>query len=67
MMYKVTKDMNGLVFSNERKALMDLASLSSYEGIEEIMDAIETCRIRLKANVNTELALELLLLNMKEK
>ena len=67
MMYKVTKDMNGLVFRNERSALMDLASLSSYEGIEAIMDAIETCRIRLRANVNAELALELLFLNMKEK
>ena len=67
MMYKVTKDMNGLVFRNERSALMDLASISSYEGIEAIMDAIETCRVRLSANVNPELALELLFLNMKEK
>lgn len=67
MMYKVTKDMNGLVFGNERKALMELAAVSSYEGIEEIMEDIETCSLRLKANVNPDLALELLLLNMKEK
>lgn len=67
MMYKVTKDMNGLVFGNERKALMELAAVSSYEGIEEIMEDIETCGMRLKANVNPELALELLFLNMKEK
>lgn len=67
MMYKVTKDMNGLVFGNERKALMDLAAVSSYEGIEEIMEDIETCGKRLRANVNPDLALELLFLNMKEK
>ena len=67
MMYKVTKDMNGLVFGAERKALMELASVSSYEGIESIMEDIETCSVRLKANVNPELALELLFLNMKEK
>ncbi|MDO4265220.1 MAG: DNA polymerase III subunit delta' [Eubacteriales bacterium] len=67
MMYKVTKDMNGLAFGNERAAMMELASLSSYEGIEEIMEDIETCSLRLKANVNPELALELLFLNMKEK
>ena len=67
MMYKVTKDMNGLVFGNERKTLMELASVSSYEGIEEIMEDIENCGRRLRANVNPELALELLFLNMKEK
>ena len=67
MMYKVTKDMNGLLFRGERSALMELASISSYEGIEEISDDIETCRRRLAANVNPELAVELLLLNMKEK
>ena len=33
----------------------------------EIMEDIETCSLRLKANVNPDLALELLLLNMKEK
>ena len=46
---------------------MELASVSSYEGIESIMEDIETCSVRLKANVNPELALELLFLNMKEK
>ena len=46
--------------------MMELAPICSYEGIEEIMDAIETCRIRLQANVNPTLALELLLLKMKE-
>lgn len=67
MMYKVTKDMNGLVFCGERKALMELAAVSSYEGIESIMEDIDTCEKRLSANVNPELALELLFLNMKEK
>ena len=46
---------------------MDIASISSNEGLQEIMRDIETCRIRLRANVNPDLALELLLLNMKEK
>ncbi len=30
------------------------------------MDAIETCRTRLKANVNPELSFELMLCRMKE-
>ena len=66
MMFKVTKNIGGLLFKEERKAMMELAPVCSYEGIEAIMDAIETCRIRLRANVNPELALELLLLKMKE-
>ncbi len=65
-MYTVTKDINGLVFRGERKALMNAASLSSYDGIQVIMGAIDKCRQRLAANVNQELALELLLLCMKE-
>ena len=66
MMFKVTKDIGGLLFKEERRTMMELAPICSYEGIEEIMDAIETCRIRLQANVNPTLALELLLLKMKE-
>ena len=66
MMYKVTRDIGGLLFKTERKAMMEIAPICSYEGIEEIMDAIETCRVRLSANVNPELCFELLLLKMKE-
>lgn len=65
-LFMVTKDINNLVFKGERKALMNAASLSSYDGVEVIMGAIDRCRQRLAANVNTELALELLLLSMKE-
>ena len=36
-----------------------------YDGLEKILEAIETCRTRLNANVNMELAMELLLLTMK--
>lgn len=36
------------------------------EGHEEILSAIEKAKVRLNANVNTDLALELMLLTMKE-
>lgn len=65
-MFTVTKNLNSLVFKGERKALMNAASLTSYDGIQEIMNGIEICRQRLNANVNPELAFELLLLRMKE-
>ncbi len=65
-MYTVTKDINSLVFKGERKALMNAASLSSYDGIQLIFGAIDKCRQRIAANVSPELALELLMLSMKE-
>ena len=40
---------------------------SSYEGLEKILEAIDKARVRLDANVNMELAMELMLLTMKEK
>ena len=36
-----------------------------YAGLEAILAAIDTARTRLNANVNMELAMELLLLTMK--
>lgn len=66
MLFMVTRDLNGLVFKGERKALMNMASISSYNGVQEIMGAIDVCRERLKANVNPELCFELLFLKMKE-
>ena len=46
--------------------MKEAASLSSYEGLEQILGAIDKARVRLDANVNMELVMELLLLTMKE-
>ena len=43
-----------------------MADKSSYEGIEDIIKAVESAKARLKANVNFELTMELLLLAIKE-
>jgi DNA polymerase-3 subunit delta' len=67
MMFMITRDLNGLAFAGERKTLMEMASVSSYTKVQEIMESIETCRKRLRANVNPDLSLELLLLSMKER
>ena len=64
-MFKVTKDMNLLIFKDEYKAINGMGQKVGYEGLEKILAAIETCRTRLDANVNMELAMELLLLTMK--
>jgi len=66
LLYKATKDINGLVFSDQLKYIKEKAKKSSYEGIENILEALEKAKTRLKANVNFDLVMELLLLTMKE-
>ncbi len=66
LLFKVTKDANNLVFSDEINYIRKQASKSSYEGIENILRGCETAKHRLNANVNFDLAIELMLLNIKE-
>ncbi|MDO5416535.1 MAG: DNA polymerase III subunit delta' [Lachnospiraceae bacterium] len=66
LMFKVTKDVNLLIFKDEYTSINEISKNSGYEGLEEILSAIEKARVRLDANVNTELALELMLFVMKE-
>ncbi|MCR4807922.1 MAG: DNA polymerase III subunit [Lachnospiraceae bacterium] len=67
LMYKATNDLDSLVFKEEIKAIREKAGRSSYEAIEKVTEAIEKTKARLKANVNFELAMELLLLAIKEE
>lgn len=66
LLYKVTKDINLLIFKNEYKAMNEISKTSAYDGIENILNAIDKAKVRLDANVNLELAIELLLLVIKE-
>ncbi len=66
LLYKVTRDMNQLIFKNEYSCINEIGQKCSYEGLEKILEAIDKARVRLDANVNMELAMELLLLAMKD-
>lgn len=66
LMYKTTKDINLLIFKDEFSAIKAMSTVSGYEGLEKILEAIDKARIRLEANVNMELVMELMLLTMKE-
>ena len=65
LMYKVTKDMNLLIFKDKYKLINEMGQKKDYAGLEQILAAIDTARTRLDANVNMELVMELLLLTMK--
>lgn len=66
LLYKATKDMDKVVFKDQIKYIKEQARKSSYEGIELILESLEKAKTRLKANVNFELAMELLFLTIKE-
>lgn len=66
LIYKATLSVDRVVFSDQLKYIKERASKSSYEGIGVILGALETAKARLKANVNFELTMELLLLTIKE-
>ena len=66
LMYKATMDINSLIFKEQVYEIKKQASQSSYHGIQEILKALEKAKIRLNANVNFDLAMELLLFTMKE-
>ena len=67
LIYKATKNVDRVVFSDQLRFIKKRASKSSYEGLEEILQAIDTAKARLKSNVTFELTMELLLLTIKEK
>lgn len=66
LLYKVTRDINLLIFKNEYRTINEISKHSGYDGIERILEAIDKARVRLDANVNMELVTELMLLVMKE-
>ena len=66
LLFKATNDVNHLVFREEIQSLRKIAQRSSYEGIEKIIEALDTAKHRLDANVNFELTMELLMLTIQE-
>ena len=66
LVFKSTNDTNGLIFKDEIGLIKTIGSQCSYEGLENILTAIDKVKIRLKANVNFELVIELLIMTIKE-
>ena len=67
LMFKATREIDNLVFKQEINFIKEQASQRSYENLEKILEALEKTKVRLRANVNFELALELLFLTIRER
>ena len=65
LLFKATKDINQLLFQDEASYISREASHRSYEKIEEILQAFEKAKVRLRANGNFDITMELMLLALK--
>lgn len=66
LMLKVSGSPDKLLFKEEYSTLKQQANYISFEGIENVLEAMDKVKIRLEANVNFDIAMELLLLSIKE-
>ena len=55
-----------MIFKEEIQYIRKVADKCAYEGIEQILEALEKAKSRLNANVNFELTMELLLMTIQE-
>ena len=66
LMVKISNSPNKIIFKKEFSVMKKQASHTSYEGLEEIITALDKLKVRLEANVNFDIAMELMLLTIKE-
>ena len=66
LMFKATMEIDSLVFKNEYNYIREQARKCSYEGLDDIIGAIDKAKVRINANVNFDLTMELLFLTIRE-
>lgn len=66
LLFKATKEVDDLIFKAEFNYIKERAAVSSYRGLEAILEAIRVAETRLHANVNFDLTMELLFLSIRE-
>jgi len=66
LMFKVTGNVDKLLFKGEYSTIKKQAAMLSYKAIEDNINAIEIAKKRLDVNANFDVTMELLLLTLKE-
>lgn len=66
LVFKSTHDSNPIIFKEDMALVKEHAVCCSYEGIDDILKSIDKVKIRLAANVNFDLVIELLVMAIKE-
>ena len=66
LMYKASMDANSLLFKEEIVTIRNQAADTSYNGIEQILQAIDKAKNRIKANVNLDIVIEMMFLTIRD-
>lgn len=66
LVFKATRNPDLIIYREELTYIKNQAQTRSYENLDNIMNAMEKAKIRLRANVNFDIAIELMLLKLKE-
>ncbi len=66
LLFKATMEIDNLTFKDEIVEIKRQSDQHSYQGIDAIIEGIEKAKVRLAANVNFDLTMELLLMTIKE-
>lgn len=66
LIYKATANVDFCLFNDEIIEIQNQVEKVSYDGLEKILEAVTNAKLRLKANVNFDLVMELLLMKIKE-
>lgn len=66
LMLKATNDPSILLFKDEFQVIKRQANIRRYDEIDNIINSMEEAKAKLKANVNLDITIELMLLSIKE-
>lgn len=66
LVYKASQNVNELIFKDEIQTIKKHAAKSSYNGIGHILEAMNKAKLRLKANVNFDVAIEMMFLTIRD-
>ena len=66
LMFKATRNINRVLFREAREDIIRLSEIISFEKLSNIQEAFSKVKIRLNANVNFDITMELLLLTLFE-
>lgn len=67
LLYKVTRDMDRLIFQDDCKLIEEMSEKMEYFDLNMILKSIDFAENRIKSNVNFDVTMEVLLLTIKER
>mgnify|MGYP003620020247 FL=1 len=66
LIYKATEEEDHLIFRDKISYIRDTADRCTFEGLNTVVEAMQQAKRRIDANVNADLALEMLMIAVKE-